>query len=170
VAVVALEGNAALRAGLPGLDDLRADLAAHLGTVLGRTPDEAALTTILTELVSAQPHEERILKVPFGTEAEPLEVASRDCAGLVEAHVSRLAAGVREALDEAPPRLRSEVHGAAVVLTGGGALLEGLAPALSAAIGYRVQVAAEPALCCVRGALAAFDQLDVMRRNLLYMR
>jgi len=58
---------------------------------------------------------------------------------------------VKDALDEAPPEIISDLMDMGICLAGGGALLQGLAERLSEELNLRVWVADDPLTCVVRG-------------------
>jgi rod shape-determining protein MreB len=90
--------------------------------------------------------------------------------GEVGAYVERVATALRDLIAEVPVELRQELRRDGALLCGGGAQIEGLAGALSAAAGLPVRVAKEPELAAVRGAGMAVDNLDMLKRNLMYIR
>lgn len=58
---------------------------------------------------------------------------------------------VKDALDEVPPEIISDLMDMGICLAGGGALLQGLAERLSEELNLRVWVADDPLTCVVRG-------------------
>jgi rod shape-determining protein MreB len=65
--------------------------------------------------------------------------------------VTLLVAGIREVLETAPPEMISDVLKTGIVLTGGGALLRGLAPLLEQEIKLPVYIAEDPLSAVARG-------------------
>ena len=57
-----------------------------------------------------------------------------------------------------------------ILLCGGGAQLEGLDDAIATATGIEVHRDSQPHLCAVRGTGYALDNLDVLKRALMYIR
>ncbi len=82
----------------------------------------------------------------------------------------RLDSALLEVLDETPAALRHDVKRAGILLTGGGARLEGLERHLGVVSGCSARIASEPEGCTVRGTALAVDNLDVLRRNFMYIR
>jgi len=59
---------------------------------------------------------------------------------------------IKDALDEAPPEIISDLMEAGICLAGGGSLLQGLADRVSDELNLEVWVADDPLTCVVRGA------------------
>lgn len=70
---------------------------------------------------------------------------------------------VRSCLERIPPELAADVLDAGIVLTGGGALLTGLAAALHAVTHLPVRVSEAPARCAVLGAGRALEEPVLLR-------
>jgi rod shape-determining protein MreB and related proteins len=69
---------------------------------------------------------------------------------------------VRETLDRCPPELAGDVMSSGVVMTGGGALLNGLDQRLRQEIGTPIHIADDPLTCVVRGAGQCLEELPRM--------
>lgn len=99
-----------------------------------------------------------------------LGISSADLSPFVDAYADEIAAALAEVLAEIPPPLRREMHAEGILLTGGAAHLHGLDSRLAASCGLAVRVATEPQLCAVRGAGLAVDNVDMLKRNVMYLR
>jgi rod shape-determining protein MreB len=84
----------------------------------------------------------------------------REC---IREPVSTITAAVRRALEMTPPELASDIMDTGIVLTGGGALLEGLDYLLSAETDLPVHIDSEPLTTVVRGAGAVMDDWRTYR-------
>jgi rod shape-determining protein MreB len=71
--------------------------------------------------------------------------------------IEAIVTAVRNALDGAPPTLAADVMEEGIFLTGGGALLAGLAERLSEATGVTVTTAADPRDAVINGARQCLD-------------
>jgi rod shape-determining protein MreB len=89
---------------------------------------------------------------------------------VVRDQLQDLGAALREVLAETPGSLLQDIRHDGALLTGGAAKLRGLDRYISSVIAAPARSAGEPETCVVRGAGAALDNLDVMRRNFLYIR
>jgi rod shape-determining protein MreB len=73
---------------------------------------------------------------------------------------------VRAILEEAPPEISADLVDTGVTLVGGGALLYGIADAVSEHLGVPARVAADPLTAVARGTGIFLDKLDVFSRVL----
>ncbi|MDQ6846097.1 MAG: rod shape-determining protein [Candidatus Dormibacteraeota bacterium] len=163
VAVLALEGTIAGRSLSIGSEALTDRLAGHLHAVHGVSLGRDELRRAGRLLVAAS-HEERTAEIGG------VLMSSHELAPLVTEHLRTLDRALLEVLDETPPALRQDVKHAGLLLTGGGARLEGLERHLGVGSGCSARVASEPDECTVRGTALAVDNLDVLRRNFMYIR
>jgi len=173
IAVLALEGTIA-GSSLPGHGGqrLHAAIAEHLRDAYGVTVNPDVVEDIIASLARVGQHEERRLDVACGRDGaeETVTVTSTELAPYLDAHVRGIAAGLDEVIGGTPAVLLDDIRGEGIVLCGGGARLEGLDRALAAATGIDVRVDGEPQLCAVRGTGYALDNLDVLKRNFMYIR
>lgn len=163
LAVLALEGTVAGRSLVTGADDLFDRLAAHIGMTHGVVVDRAQMRDAAHILVAAS-HEERTMDVGG------VLISSYEIAPLVAEYLRPLDLALTEILAETPGALRQDVRGAGIVLTGGGARLEGLERHVAMVAGCSARVATDPEGCTVRGTALAVENLDVLRRNFMYIR
>ncbi len=163
VAVLALEGTVTSRSLSAGSDALYEVLHAHVESVHGVSLTSDQLRGANRLLVAA-PHEERTAEIGG------VLLSSHELAPLVTEHLRVLDTALLEVLEETPAALRGDVKRAGLLLTGGGARLEGLERHLGVVSGCSARVASEPEGCTVRGTALAVDNLDVLRRNFMYIR
>jgi rod shape-determining protein MreB len=71
---------------------------------------------------------------------------------------------VRTCLERTPPELAADIVEKGMVLTGGGALLRGLAELLRQETRLPVTVAEDPLACVVRGTGKMLDRLDLLKK------
>ncbi|WP_339318554.1 rod shape-determining protein [Paenibacillus sp. FSL R10-2734] len=80
--------------------------------------------------------------------------------------VSSIVAAAKSVLERTPPELSADIIDRGVVLTGGGALLNGLDELLSEELHVPVWVAEDPMHCVVKGTGIMLDNLDkVVKKN-----
>lgn len=72
---------------------------------------------------------------------------------------------VKETLEETPPEISADVIDRGIVLTGGGALLNGLAEAISDAVDVPVFVANDPLNCVALGTGKALSQVEILQKR-----
>ena len=92
----------------------------------------------------------------------PREVVltSAEVRAALEPPVSEMLGAVHGALEESPPELAADITRHGIVLTGGGALLQGFAERVERETGMSVKVADDPLLCVALGAGATLEELD----------
>jgi rod shape-determining protein MreB and related proteins len=93
-----------------------------------------------------------------------VELTTGEIYPVVEAVVRRIATLVRDTLTELRPEVAADIYDRGVVLTGGGALLEGLDQYLRSFINLPVAVADEPRYATVNGLLKMFDDPKLLER------
>ena len=79
--------------------------------------------------------------------------------------LAHIAQEIKAALDETPTELLGDIMEDGILLTGGGALLFGLAKKLRIDLGVKVFLAEEADLCVARGAGAMAENIDKMSEN-----
>ena len=76
----------------------------------------------------------------------------------------RIAQTVRDTLTELRPEVAADIYDRGVILTGGGALLEGLDQYMRSYINLAVTIADEPRYATVNGLLRMFDDTKLLER------
>jgi rod shape-determining protein MreB and related proteins len=108
---------------------------------------DGTLTEVETVGVDAAARTPRTQRVSASLVAEAIEPA-----------VATITAAVREMLSDIPPNLAEEVVRSKIRLSGGGALLPGLAFRLEASADIATVVVEDPMHCVIRGAAQILDQ------------
>jgi rod shape-determining protein MreB and related proteins len=80
--------------------------------------------------------------------------------------LAQIVAAVKNALEQSPPELASDIAERGIVLTGGGALLRCMDELISQETGLPVLVAEEPLTCVARGGGRALELIDKASFNL----
>lgn len=78
--------------------------------------------------------------------------------------IRRIADEVRGMLTELAPEVAGDIYDRGLILTGGGASLDGLPPYLQKQLGLAVRVADDPRFAIVRGLSQLFDEPLLLRR------
>ena len=95
----------------------------------------------------------------------PTDFARRVASGR-EAPVQAIVDAVKVTLDRTPPELSSDLMEQGIVLTGGGALLAGIAARLEYETNMPIIVANDPLNCVALGSGMCLEELDVFARML----
>ena len=98
---------------------------------------------------------------------ETIEVSSVEIREALSGSVQVIVDTIRDALDEIPPEIVSDLMDLGICLAGGGAMLQGLADRLADELKLRVWVAEDPLSCVARGAGMIFDDFDRLSRLLV---
>jgi rod shape-determining protein MreB and related proteins len=93
-----------------------------------------------------------------------IDVTAEEVHMVVQPIVRKIAEAVRATLAELPPEVSADVFERGIVLTGGGALLEGMREYLQEETRLTVRIADEPRLAIVRGLSQMFDEPLLLRR------
>lgn len=87
-------------------------------------------------------------------------VTDGDVREAIAVSITNLIDGIREVLETTPPEVLSDVMQKGVILSGGGALLRGLAPLLETLLKMPVRSAVDPLTAVVRGTGVILDDID----------
>jgi rod shape-determining protein MreB and related proteins len=84
--------------------------------------------------------------------AKAVEITSEDVLEAIEPVLTDIITGVRRAIEESQPDVTADIYHSGVILTGGGALLNGMADRLQSDLRLHVAVADDPLTSVVNGA------------------
>lgn len=73
---------------------------------------------------------------------------------------------IRHVLEEAPPEISADLVDSGIAIVGGGALLQGIAEAITDHIGIPARVVPDPLTAVARGTAVFLDKLEVFSRVL----
>jgi rod shape-determining protein MreB len=96
-----------------------------------------------------------------------VQVSAADMRKAIEEPVSAIVDAVKATLDKTPPELAGDIVDRGIVLTGGGALLQGLDERLRHETGIPIHVAENPLDAVVLGAGKCVDNIDTLQRILV---
>jgi rod shape-determining protein MreB len=88
------------------------------------------------------------------------EVTNTEIRQALQEPLATIVAAVRTALEQTPPELASDIAENGLVLTGGGALLEGLDKLINQETNLPIRIADDPLTCVARGGGAALDMIS----------
>lgn len=89
-----------------------------------------------------------------------IRISSDEIYPAIQEPVHAIVGAVRRALEITPPELSSDIVDEGIVLTGGGAMLRGLAELINRETGLPIHVDQEPLTSVVRGAGAVLDEWE----------
>lgn len=153
-----------------GSNEINAVLATHLrrhrGLQVGEETTEHLKTNFATAFLPddiGKTTEVRGRDVQTGSPAA-VEITTGEVYPIVESIVRRIAQTVKETLTELRPEVAADIYDRGVILTGGGALLDGLDQYMRSYINLAVAVADEPRYATVKGLVKMFDDPKLLER------
>lgn len=98
-----------------------------------------------------------------------LTVTSKEVQRALEDSLNNIVTAVKQALEQTPPELSSDIAERGIVLTGGGALLRKLDKMISKETGLPVMVAEDPLTCVSRGGGKALDFINNKSLSMIFV-
>lgn len=147
-------------------ESLATHLRRHRGLQVGEETTEMLKTTFASTFLPEdldRSIEIRGRNVETGSPAA-VEITSGEVYPIVEAIVRRIALRVQDTLTELRPEVAADIYDRGVILTGGGALLEGIDQYMRSFISLPVTIADEPRYATVNGLVKMFDDQDLLER------
>jgi len=92
-----------------------------------------------------------------------VEITDIEVARALKPVVSEIVAAIRSVMEQTPPELVGDIHDTGIILTGGGALLNGLDRYIEREINAPCNIAENPIECVVRGTSIAFNKISELR-------
>lgn len=171
VAVIALGGIVVARSIRIAGDEMDEDIINYARTKYNLLIGERMAERAKIEVGSAYPLEQERTFTLRGRNLvtglpESVEISSIEVREALSNSVNTIIETVRETLDETPPELVADLMEHGIALTGGGALLAGLAERLSEETRMRVYVADGPLTCVARGAGMVLEDFDRLNKAL----
>jgi rod shape-determining protein MreB len=153
-----------------GSNEINAVLATHLrrhrGLQVGEETTEMLKTTFASTYLPddiSKSIEVRGRDVQTGSPAA-VEITTGEVYPIVESIVRRIAELVKDTLTELRPEVAADIYDRGVILTGGGALLDGIDQYMRSFINLAVTVAEEPRYATVNGLVKMFDDPKLLER------
>lgn len=89
-----------------------------------------------------------------------VEISAADIYPALEEPITSIIDAIRSVLEVTPPELAADIINKGMALTGGGALLDGMARLIQEETGVPVMMAEDPLSCAVRGTGEVLENLD----------
>lgn len=96
-----------------------------------------------------------------------LEISSQEILEALKEPVGQIVEAIKYTLEKTPPELAADIMEMGIMLTGGGALLDGLDSLVRKETGMPVRIADEPLDCVVLGTGKAIESIDTLKRVLI---
>jgi len=98
------------------------------------------------------------------------EITTEDVAAAISEPLWAIIRGVQQVMEKTPPELAGDIMEKGIVLTGGGAMLDGLYKIISRETGVPAYLAEDPIGCVAKGTGKTLEYLDQMRGTLITSR
>ncbi len=96
--------------------------------------------------------------------ASPLTITSEEVRGALEPVLSEIVSAVRRVIEDAKPEVTADIYYHGVILTGGGALLQGMAQRLETELNLQIRVPDDPLTTVAIGAGRLLEDNDKLQR------
>ncbi len=93
-------------------------------------------------------------------------VGSADLRAALRESLDLISYAIRQVLDRTPPELLGDIIDRGIILTGGGALLKGMAELVKDDTGLPAHVAEDPISCVARGTMIALENFDLYKEHI----
>ena len=170
IAVVAKGAIVHSRSERFGSNEINAVLATHLrrhrGLQVGEETTEFLKTNFATTFLPedlSKSIEVRGRDVQTGSPSA-VEITVGEVYPIVENIVRRIAQTVKDTLTELRPEVAADIYDRGVILTGGGALLEGLDQYMRSYVNLAMTISDEPRYATVNGLVKMFDNPKLLER------
>ena len=94
-----------------------------------------------------------------------VEISSSEMLEALDEPLHQICEAAHGVLEQAPPELAADLSSAGIVLTGGGALLDGIDKRIAQRTGLQVRIADDPLSCVAVGTGKALENLEVLDRS-----
>ncbi len=147
-------------------ESLATHLRRHRGLQVGHETTEMLKTTFASAFLPediSKSIEVRGRDVQTGSPGA-VQITAGEVYPIVEGIVRRIALRVKDTLTELRPEVAADIYDRGVILTGGGALLEGIDQYMRSFINLPVTLADEPRYATVNGLVKMFDDEKLLER------
>ncbi len=147
-------------------ESIATHLRRHRGLQVGEETTELLKTTFASTFLPEDISKSMSVRGRDVTTGGPgaVEVTAGEIYPIVEGIVRRIAMRVKDTLTELRPEVAADIYDRGVIITGGGALLEGIDQYLRSFINLPVSIADEPRYATVNGLLKMFDDEKLLER------
>ena len=172
IAVISLSGivtDTSIRTGGDEMDEVIVQyMRRNYNLLIG----ERTAEQIKCQIGSAVPLKEELKMIAKGRDLiagipKAVEISSVEIRESLAEPVSAIVEAVKLSLEKTPPELAADIRDRGIILTGGGALLKGLAVRLRDETSLPVNLAEDPLTCVVRGTGMVLDNMDRFSKVLL---
>jgi rod shape-determining protein MreB len=95
-----------------------------------------------------------------------VEITEKEINSATKPILMQMIGAIKQALEQTPPELASDIIDKGIVMSGGTALFKNLDKLVTQEVGVATVVAEEPLLCVVRGTGVALENLDLYKKSI----
>jgi rod shape-determining protein MreB len=168
VAVISLGGIVTAQSIRVAGDELDEAILQYVKKEFSLAIGDRTAEEIKIQMGSAWPMEEELTADIRGRDLisglpRTIEISTEQIREAVAEPISAIVDAVKTTLDKTPPELAADIMEDGITITGGGALLGGLAQRLEHETGMPIRIADEPLYSVVIGSGRALENIDAMR-------
>ncbi len=170
IAIVARGNVVHSRSERIGSNEINLALANHLrrhrGLQVGEETTETIKTTFATGFMPDDVSKSIVVRGRDVQTGSPgaVEITTGEIYPVVEGIIRRIAQVISDTLTELRPEVASDIYDRGIILTGGGALLDGIDQYLRNFVNLPVTIADEPRYATVHGLLSMFDEPELLEK------
>lgn len=172
VAIISLGGIVTAKSIRVGGDELDESIMNYIKREYNLMIGERTAEEVKISIGSAHPKtEERRMQIRgrdlVSGLPKTMEITSTEILEALKEPVSQIIDAIKYTLEKTPPELAADIMEMGIMLTGGGALLDGLDVLVNQETGMPVRIAEEPLDCVVLGTGKTIEELDTLKRVLI---
>jgi rod shape-determining protein MreB len=172
VAIISLGGIVTSRSIRIGGDELDESIVQYIKRQYNLLIGERTAEEVKIDIGSAYPKTSENIKEVKGRDLvtglpKTIEISSQEIREAIAEPVNSIIEAIKFTLEKTPPELASDIMDKGLMLTGGGALLEGLDRRVIEETGMPVNIAENPLDCVAMGTGKALEELHMLRRVLV---
>jgi rod shape-determining protein MreB len=170
IAIVAKGGIVHSRSERMGSSDINAALINHIRRHRGLIIGEETAEALKVNFVSARPPEDLSKEINLrGRDVQTrspgaVDVTAGELYPIAEGIIRKVSELVTDSLTELRPEVAADIYDRGIILTGGGALFNGIDQYLRDQTSLPVSIADEPRYATVRGLLKMFEEKDLLKK------
>ncbi|NLJ79627.1 MAG: rod shape-determining protein [Firmicutes bacterium] len=169
IAVISLGGEVVSESLRVGGSHFEETITRHIKRVHNLAIGDRTAENIKIEIACAYPNADKTMSIRgrdliTGLPAT-VEISSKDIFPALEEPINSIIDAIRRVLEITPPELAADIINKGMALTGGGALMGGMAELIQEKTGVPVLLAEEPLSCVVRGTGQVLESLDLISRD-----
>lgn len=171
VAIISLGGIVTSRSIRVGGDELDESIVNFIKKEYSLMIGERTAEEVKIFIGSADEDSEMIKKEIRGRDMitglpKTIDVSSREISAAMKEPINNIIESIKSTLEKTPPELASDVMEQGIMLTGGGALLNGLDCLIASETGMPVHIAENPLDCVAIGTGRALESIEILKKTI----